>query len=167
MRPRPTATVHANPWERGPKNENAAEVSQRRSLKTKGPAAFATGLGNRARQMNRWPRRRLAEPLHCVCLHDQLSSITPCRRTRGLSLLPSTRSDRTSRNDHGPSVCPGRGGSNSGCAVSAERAQRRRRAASRPPRPRTAAAPGVGMACRPLMKNRMPSLVTDPDRNWA
>lgn len=29
--------------ERGPKSENAAEVSRRRSLKTKGPAAFATG----------------------------------------------------------------------------------------------------------------------------
>jgi hypothetical protein len=48
-------------------------------------------------------------------------------------------------NDHGPSVCPGRGGLNLGCAVSVARTQRRRRrAASRPPRPRTAAAPGVG-----------------------
>jgi hypothetical protein len=31
-------------------------------------------------------------------------------------------------NDHGPSVYPGRGGLNSGCAVTAERTQRRRRA---------------------------------------
>ena len=33
----------ASASERGPNRENAAEVSRRRSLKTKGPAAFATG----------------------------------------------------------------------------------------------------------------------------
>jgi hypothetical protein len=41
--PGPRAVALANPSERGPKRENAAEVSRRRSLKTKGPVAFATG----------------------------------------------------------------------------------------------------------------------------
>jgi hypothetical protein len=43
QRPGPRWVALAIPSERGPKRENAAEVSQRRSLKTKGPVAFATG----------------------------------------------------------------------------------------------------------------------------
>lgn len=50
----------------------------------------------------------------------RLVAYPPDRETRGLSCLPVARGDCTSRNDHGPSVRPGRGRWNLGCAFSAE-----------------------------------------------
>ena len=95
-------------------------------------------LFNRARASLLAPATRLEEGCARSTEQPRVARLGGCRlcQARVVTVPHETR--------HGPSVCPGRGGLNAGCAASAERTQRRRRAARSPLIASSATDPGAG-----------------------